>query len=250
MRQFQRLDLKRLTFSRGLLIAVGTLLSGAALGWARPPVWVILLVGVTGLLLLLAGLRTLETPSSCGDPEERLRRIAQHAHSLAHNLANFENWWPAVEDEGFDGRLSDGRHTTHALAMQTLLFMFGQFFSAAYTFQVQCPKHGPLECVREVYNALGDNPAGLTDYSLMSSQLHVIGVRSTVGWGTVDARPVQLADFKFDVDNDPRFVEDFKPLRRFLRVAAPDTEARARLGEVEKSVKRVAERLAKKGYRP
>jgi hypothetical protein len=246
----RRLDPKRLTFSRGLLIALGTLLSGTALGWAQPPAWVIVLVGAIGLLLILAGLRTLETPDPCGDPKVRLSRLAQGAKALAHNLAHFDNWWPAVEDEGFNDRLPDGRPTTHAEAMQTLLYGFAQFFSAAYTYQEQCRRHRPLESVRDAYKALGDDPAGPTDYSLMSSQLHVVGVRSTSGWGTVDARPIQLADFKVDIENDPRFVEDFKALRRLLLAAAPGTEARARLEAVEESARGVEMALIQKGYRP
>jgi hypothetical protein len=65
----------------------------------------------------------------------------------------------------------------------------------------------------------------------------------------MDARPIQLADFKIEIENDPRFVEDFKALRRLLCAARPGTEARARLKAVEKAVRRVEMGLIKKGYR-
>jgi hypothetical protein len=106
---WRRIDLKRLTFSRGLLIGLGTVLLGAALGWIEPPAVWVGLVGVGGFLMFLLGLRTLEVPDPCGDPEVRLRLLAKSAHQLAHNLAHFSNWWPAVKDESFDGMLPDGR---------------------------------------------------------------------------------------------------------------------------------------------
>ena len=243
----RQLDISRLTLSRGLLIAVGTLLCGAALGWAHPPALVIGLVGVAGALLLFRGLRTLETPDPCGDPKVRLSLLAQGAHQLAHNLEHFDNWWEAVRSEDFDGKLPDGRPTTHPFAMQTLLYGFAQFFSAAYTYQEHCRGRPPLDSVKQVYKALGDNPGGDTDYSLMSNELHAVGRLSTTGWGTAEARPIQFADFKIDIENDPRFVEDFKALRRLLRMAAPGTEARARLEAVEMSARGVEEDLIWRG---
>lgn len=245
----RRLDIERLTLSRGLLIALGTLLLGAALGWITPPAGVIVAVGFVGFGLVLAGLRTLEVPNPCGDPKVRLSRLAQGAKALAHNLAHFDNWWPAIEDDRFDGRLPDGRPTTHAEAVQTLLHNFAEFFSAALTYQEQCRGHRPLEAVQAVYGALGDDPAGPTDYSLMSSQLHVVGVRSTAEWGSVEARPIQLADFRIEFENDPRFAEDFKALGRLLRAAAPGTEARTRLEAVEESARGVVQALREKGIR-
>jgi hypothetical protein len=104
--------------------------------------------------------------------------------------------------------------------------------------------------VDEVYNALGEEPAGSSDVTLMSTQLHTIAVRSTDRWGEASARPFQLADFKDEMDDNPRFARDFKPLRTFLRAAGPETEARIRLETALEAVQRVEEMLSKRGYRP
>jgi len=211
-------------------------------------------VGVVGFLMFLLGLRTLEAPDPCGDPEVRLRLLAKGARQLAHNLAHFSNWWPAVKDKSFDGKLPDGRLTTHEWAMDTLLFMFAQFFSAAWTYQDNCHRHAERDEVKiwvdEVYKALGEDPGGASDASLMSTQLHTIAVRSTNRWGEADARPFQLADFKDEMDDNSRFSRDFKPLRTFLRAAKPETEARIRLEATLEAVRRVEEMLGERGYRP
>jgi hypothetical protein len=254
MRRFRRLDVKRLTFSRGLLIAGGTLLIGAALGWIQPPPLCIVAVGIIGLGMFLAGLRKLETPDPCGDPKVRLSQLIASATELANTLAHFDNWWAAVlADEDFNDMLPDGRLTTHDWAMDTLLHMFAQFFSAAWTYQANCHKHRDraevIEWVDEVYEALTDDPGGPTDPTLMSPYLHTIAVRCTERWGDAEARPFQLAEFKDKMDDNPRFARDFKPLSKFLLEARPRTKTRARLKETEQAVERVKERLEKKGYR-
>jgi hypothetical protein len=185
-------------------------------------------------------------PDRCGDPKERLRELRLSAKRLAHDLKNFETWWPAVEDENFDDRIG-GRPTTHKEAMQTLLYRFARFFSVAWAYECDCPNHrnrdDVIEWVVWVYNALGNDPGGPPDYSLMSQQLHVIGERSTTDWGTAQARPIREADFKVEIEENPHFVEVFMQLSRFLRAAGPGTKARARLEAVAKSAKHVEEKL-------
>jgi hypothetical protein len=216
-------------------------------------------------LLLLAGLGVWvqmhrKQPSQsgsdpCGDSADRLSQLVMGARQLAHNLANFQAWWPAIEDKGFSEKLPDGQGpTTHGEAMRTLLFMFGQFFSQAWTYQQQCRHHRHRtevkEWVDEVFKALGNAPGGPTDATLMSSQLHAIGEQSTKGWGTAEARTITRAELKAQMSGDSQFAEDFEPLWTFLRAAGPDTEARARLKAAEESIRRVEERLIKKGYGP
>lgn len=200
-------------------------------------------------------------PDPCGAPKARRKLMAQGAEQLAHNLAEFEVWWPAVENPDFNDRLvskdgKKGHHINHAQAMQTLLHKFAQFFSAQYTYQRQCHDHRPLKSVKKVYGALTDDPGGPddSDYALMSNQLHDVGKRSTSGWGTVDARPLELDEFQSALENDPQFAERFKPLEEFLLAAAPNTEARARLEATAKAVRRVEERLdpnvLRRAFRP
>lgn len=182
----------------------------------------------------------------CGDPKARLRELAKSAKRLEHHLTHFDNWWPAVDDKEFDGWV-DGRHTTHAAAMQTLLFGFARFFSAAWTYEEQCEPHGDwnevMGCVREVYGALTGDPDPTNDYPLMSEPLHELGERSTPGFGTAEARPINRVEFRSQMADDPRFAEYFEPLRRLLQRARPESPARARLRAVERSVKRVVEGL-------
>jgi hypothetical protein len=193
-------------------------------------------------------------PDRCGDPKERLSELRLSAKWLAHDLKNFQNWWPAVEDEGFDDRIG-GRPTTHKEAMQTLLYRFARFFSVAWAYERDCPNHPDWnEVIKEwvigVYDALGEDPSPPPDYSLMAPQLQVIGERSTTEWGTAKARPIDFADFKVEIEGNPHFVEAFMQLKRLLLAADLDTKARARLEAVAKSAKHVEERLDKKGYRP
>lgn len=134
----------------------------------------LLVVGTLALLALLAivgpiakrlpwgksqasGTFDLAAPNLCGDLLILLRRGAKQ---LAHILEHFPNWWPAIKDKNFKGKLPDGYGpTTHLEAMQTLQFMFGQFFSAAWTYQSFCLTHrdqGEVKAVvDEVYDALG-----------------------------------------------------------------------------------------------
>jgi hypothetical protein len=191
-----------------------------------------------------------ELPNSCGDPKVRRKRIGREAEPLATNLENFKYWWIAVKNKDFDGRLptkdgGEGHRANHQEAMQTLLHKFACFFSAQYTYQEQCHEHRPLRSVRRVYGALTEDPDGPTDYALRSNQLHVVGKRSTSGWGTVHARPLEFDDFQDKLKNDPSFAGKFKPLEEFLCAAAPGTEALTRLEAVGESVKRVEERLTK-----
>jgi hypothetical protein len=177
--------------------------------------------------------------------------LRQGANQLANDLEHFSNWWPAVEDEGFDGKLPDGYPTTHQDAVETLLFMFGQFFSAAWTYQSFCLKHRARRDVKalvdEVYDALGKagDPGDATDARIGSNQLHVIGRLSTERWGESEARPFERFDFEAELGNHS---EAFDPLRTFLSVAGPDTAARSRLEAAEKAVRRVGDWLGEKGF--
>jgi hypothetical protein len=197
-----------------------------------------------------------ETRDPCGDSGERLRELAKSAERLEHHLTHFDNWRPAVTNQDFDGWV-DGRHTTHAAAMQTLLYGFARFFSAAWTYEEQCDTHGDwnevMEWVRDVYKAFSADPGGLDDYPLMSEPLHELGERSTPGFGKAEARPIELVEFRNQMADDPRFAEYFEPLRTLLQKASPDgsdTPARARLRAVEKSVTRVKDGLNEKGDQP
>jgi hypothetical protein len=98
-----------------------------------------------------------KAPDSCRD---LLILLRGHANQLAWNLEHFWNWWDAVHNPDFKGKLSDGYGpTTHADALETLLFMFGQFFSTAWTYQSFCLQHPDKAAVKalvdEVYWALG-----------------------------------------------------------------------------------------------
>jgi hypothetical protein len=225
------------------------------------PTCLLIVLGAIAAVMIVGGLviphsSSGESASSqsnpCGDPKARRKLMAQGAEQLAHNLAEFEVWWPAVDDDKFDGRLVSkdgkaGHHITHERAMQTLLHKFAQFFSAQYTYQRQCLDHRPLKSVKKVYEAFTDAPGGPndSDNALMSNQLHAVGKLSTSGWGTVDARPLELDEFQSALENDSQFAEAFQPLEEFLRKAAPGTESLIRLDAVAESVKRVEERLTK-----
>jgi hypothetical protein len=188
-------------------------------------------------------------PDPCGDPEVRRNRIRDHAKHLNWELEHFDDWWPAIENKSFDGKLPGGAmRTTHAEAMQMLLFVFAKFFSAVRTYEVQCPRQARprkrlMKRVREVYDALGLNGGGDTDETLNSMQLHDIGERCTKDWGKAEARPFTKAELEAAVKIDPALAESLAPVRRLLLAAGPNTEARYRLRKTEGAAKRVKERL-------
>jgi len=176
------------------------------------------------------------------------------ANQLVDALEHFSNWWPAIEDENFTGKLPDGYGpTTHQKAVEKLLFKFGQFFSAAWSYQSFCPNHrdaGEVKAlVDEVYLTLGKpgQPGDLTDARVDSDELHVIGRLCTEGWGDPEARPFEEIDFKAVLKQHP---EEFESLRTFLLKADTGTSARTRLQETEKAAKHVHDRLKEKGYGP
>jgi hypothetical protein len=192
-----------------------------------------------------------EAPKFCGD---LLSRLVANAKHLEHELAHFHNWWPAVKDETFEGRLPDGfGPTTHAEAMQALLFAFAQFFSAAWTYQDLCrtgrDRAEVIEWVDHVYKALGDDPGGPTDATLNSRQLRIIGERSTERRGETEARPIRVADFEVELEDNQRLAAALKPLMELLLAADLDTEARTRLDATKEAVKQVEEKLGEMGHR-
>jgi hypothetical protein len=234
---------------------LGFVLSGPLAG-----VICLFVAGVVSLVLWTPvgrwlGFHSDDATSSYLDPcEGQLRRLRPAAHQLAHILEKFSNWWPAVEDESFKGKLPDDYETTHREAMETLLFMFGQFFSAAWTYQSFCLTHRNRGEVKElvdgVYDALGrrGDPGDLaTDARVGSDQLHVVGERSTRGWGTTESRPMARSEFRVELDHH---AEDFEPLRTFLRAAGPDTAACVRLEAAKDAVKHVEAWLEARGYAP
>jgi hypothetical protein len=192
----------------------------------------------------------------CGDSDERLRTLWKGAHQLAWNLKHFrKNWWAAVDDENFDGKLPDDEHgpVTHEKAMETLCFMFGQFFSAAWTYQSFCRKHSRWsevkQLVDEVYKALGmpRDTGGLPDDRIGSTELHIIGRLSTDRWGEPDSEPFDEVDFRAVLKRE---AEDFEPLRVYLSQAGPDTPARDRLEVARQRLESVEDWLKQNGYGP
>ncbi len=243
-------------------VGVGLALFVAEQAGLDLPTWLLIALGACALAMIVGGLLIpflsdkdagglTEAPDPCG---ELLSLLRPGARQLAHILENFPNWWPAVEDENFKGKLPDGYGpTTHPKAIETLLFMFGQFFSVAWTYQRFCLQHSNRTEVKalvdEVYLALGKrgDPEDLTDVRIGSDQLHDIGERSTRGWGTADGRPVPRSDFRAKLEYH---AEAFEPLRTFLCAAGPETTARARLEAAEEAAKRIEEWLNENGYGP
>ncbi|HET9197442.1 MAG TPA: hypothetical protein VFN92_04220 [Solirubrobacterales bacterium] len=236
---------QRLRSATGILSAVVFLL-GLVTGADLLILIGVILLAATVVLLAWTKIRKHE-----GDDLLTLLRPA--ANQLAWNLKHFPNWWPAVEEENFGGKLPDGYGpVTHPKAMETLLFMFGQFFSAAWTYQRFCATHlhhaKVKTLVDEVYDVLGmpGDPVDLaTDARIGSDQLHLIGERSTRGEGSAKDRPVQRSDFRPKMEYH---AEAFEPLEAFLLEAGPDTAARARLKAAEQAVKRVEEWLKENRY--
>jgi hypothetical protein len=190
------------------------------------------------------------------NPEEQLDSLLAAANQFANILKNFDNWWPAVKEKGFEDKLSDGTSVvTHEEAKQTLLYAFAQFFSAAWTYEDHSRddwhrRKDLKEYVREVYNALGQRPIGdIDDETIMSGQLHRIGELSTERWRSAEARPLGRADFEAKAEKDPRLAAALNPLEKFLHAAKPDTEPHARVEAAEKAVQRVKEWL-ERNHRP
>jgi hypothetical protein len=231
--------IQQLTFSRGLLIALGTLMVGAALGWADPPPCVIWAVGVAGGLLVLAGLLTVDA-DHC---DAHLRRVKPNAAHLAQNLTNFDSFWSAFER----GELLDGTLMSRDEAMAQLLYRFTRFFSAAWVYEDHCRKHRHhdevVDWLREVYKSLGEPKRGDSDERVMSEQLHAIGEAGTDAWGTEEVRPKPRGRVEDALKTDA-----FVPLRRLLEKADLGTDALARLERTAKALERLTKRLGEKGY--
>lgn len=183
--------------SRGL--EIGLFIAGVGVGLVlfvleqaglEIPTWLLIVLGAVAVAMVVAGLVTaflprrdagglIEDSDPCGD---LLRQLRPAANQLAWNLEHFPNWWIAVKDGNFNGHLPDGYGPiTHSQAMETLLYMFAQFFSAAWTYQSYCMTHldrGKVKTlVDEVYVALGvpGQPADLaTDARIGSDLLHVL----------------------------------------------------------------------------
>jgi hypothetical protein len=227
------------------------------------PTCVLIALGVVALAMIVGGLavpfmrhRRAEEPPQApgpyGDPEQQLDSLLAATNQLANILENFVNWWPAIEAPEYRDRLPDDTSTiTHGEAMQTLLYAFAQFFSAARTYEDHnrgdWHRNKDLkESVREVYKALGRRPIGpIDDESIMSGQLHRIGELSTERWRSAQARPFGPADFELKAEKDPQLTAALEPLRRFLLAAKPNTEAHGRVEDAEKAVKRVKDWLDK-----
>jgi len=192
---------------------------------------------------------SLQTANPCGDLQERRDRIRDHAQHLKWELEHFDIWWEAIGNTNFDGKLGEGpMRTTHTEAMQMLLFVFAKFFSAVWTYEVQCPRQARprrklMRRVRKVYDALGLDGGGDTDEVVNSDQLHELGERSTKNWGKAEAKPFSKVELEVAMTNDPDLSESLAPVRRLLLAAGPDTEARSRLRRTEKAAKRVTKRL-------
>ena len=192
---------------------------------------------------------SLETPHPCGEPRVRLKKLKNSAKHLKWELEHFDNRWPAVENEDFDGELPDGRQETHAEAMQALQWAFAFYFSASWTYENKCQSHHGrrqrrlLKRLEAVYNALGLNPGSNMDAPLNSGQLHIIGERSTKRWGEPEAEPVSEADFGAELIENQELTDCLEPVRRLLLTAAPGTDAHSRLKEAEKAVNRVKRKL-------
>lgn len=192
-----------------------------------------------------------ETPDPC---RELLIRERRGATQLAHILEHFSNWWPAIENENFKGKLPDGYGpTTHQKAIEKFLFKFGQFFSAAWSYQSFCPNHPDAAEVKalvdEVYLVLGKagDPDDPTDARIDSDELHGIGRLSTERWGEPEARPFEEVDFKAVLK---QHAGEFEALKAFLGEAGPDTSARRRLDEAAKAARAIEKWLTDHGYGP
>jgi len=191
----------------------------------------------------------LQTPDPCGDPKARRAELTFSAERLETELGQFENWWPAVADKDFDGRLKDGFETTHEEAVQALSYAFAYFFSAAWIYEKQCKGHHGrrrkqvLDLVGEVYWALGANSSGDTDATVNSLKLKTIAERSTRHAGEARAQTMAVSDFNAHLKDNPTFAAHFQPLEKFLIAAGRDSGAEARMAKVKEAVKRAKRKL-------
>lgn len=208
---------------------------------------------VGGLLIHFAGRRDTEespkTPDLC---KERLSRLAQSANRLGNELPNFGIWWPAIADPAFDGVLDGNFRTTHAEAMEALLYAFAQFFSAAWVYQDKCRIHEDraevTEWIESVYAALGKDPGPDPDVALNSKKLLLIGQRSTARPGKADAQPLPQSAFEDAMHKDVDLAAALRPLEEFLFAAAPNSPALARVEAADRAVADLKERLGEKEH--
>lgn len=228
-------DQAGLDLPTGLLIGLGVCAFGMIVG---------------GLLVPFSSKRAAgDALDPCGDPKARRAELTFSAERLETELGRFENWWPAVADTDFDGRLKDGFETTHEEAVQALSYAFAYFFSAAWIYEKQCRGHHGrrrkqvLDLVGEVYLALGANSSGDTDATVDSLQLMAIAKRSTRYAGEARAQTMDIPDFEAQLKDNPTFAAHFQPLVKFLIAAAQGGQARARMAKTEEAVKRVKEKL-------
>lgn len=227
------------------------ILSGAVLLWGL--VEGVNLLALIGVVLLAATVVLLVWPHfRKTEGDDLLILLRRHANQLADILEHFWNWWPAIEDENFAGKLPDGYGpTTHQKADEKLLFKFGQFFSAAWSYQSFWADHRHAVKVKalvdEIYLVLGKagDPADLTDARVDSDELHSVGKLSTERWSEPGTRPYEEPDFKAVLKQHG---EEFEALKAFLGEAAPNTSARCRLDEAAKAARALGEWLKKNRY--
>lgn len=243
---------------------------GVGLGWVvleqaglEMPTWLLFVLGALALMLIGGGLviAFLRHGNTGGSPDDSdpcgdlLRELRPAANQLTWNLHHFPNWWVAVEDKDFKGNLPDGYGPiTHGQAMETLLYMFAQFFSAAWTYQSYCKTHADHGKVKALvdtaYDALGTpgDPRDLaTDARIGADSLHVIAEVSTTGGEGAEGRPVRRSAFGVKLEYH---ANAFTPLATFLRRAGPNTAARARLKAAEEATERVVKWLDENDYGP
>ena len=230
--------------------AFGLLSGGVALWGLVKGVNLLTLVGVVLLVATVVLLAWPKFRKTEGD--DLLILLRRHAGQLADILEHFWNWWPAIENENFTGKLPDGYGpTTHQKANEKLLFKFGQFFSAAWSYQSFWADHRHAVKVKalvdEIYLVLGKagDPADPTDARIDSDELHSVGRLSTERWGESEARPYEEVDFKVELN---KHAGEFEALKAFLGEAAPNTSARRRLDEAAEAARAVEAWLKKNRY--
>jgi len=229
------------------ILSAGVLLWGLVAG--------VNLLALIGVVLLAATVVLLAWPKfRKSEGDDLLILLRRHANQLAWNLEHFWNWWEAIHNPDFKGKLSDGYGpTTHQKANEKLLFKFGQFFSAAWSYQSFWPDHRHATKVKalvdEIYLVLGKagDPADLTDARIDSDELHSVGRLSTERWGSLRPEPYEEVDFKAVLK---QHAGEFEALKVFLGEAGPNTSARRRLDEAAKVARTVEEWLKKNRYGP